>query len=104
MIPIAKPLLGEEENKAVINVLESGMIASGPKVEEFEKKFSETVGTKYAIATTSGTTALHLALLSIGIGTGDEVIVPSFSFIATANSVLFCNAIPETVHSEIMLS
>ncbi|HEC89506.1 MAG TPA: DegT/DnrJ/EryC1/StrS family aminotransferase, partial [Thermoplasmatales archaeon] len=94
MISIARPLLGEEEKKAVVDVLNSGMLASGPKVEEFEKRFAEFVGVKYAVATTSGTTALHLALLSLSVGTGDEVIIPSFSFIATANSVLFCNAKP----------
>ncbi len=94
MISIAKPLIGEEEKKAVSDVLDSGMIACGPRTEEFEKKFAEFVGTKYAIATTSGTAALHLGLLSLGIGKGDEVIVPSFSFIATANSVLFCDATP----------
>ena len=94
MIPIAKPILGEEEQRAVIEVLRSGMIACGPKVQEFEKQFALFVGTKYAVATTSGTTALHLALLSIGIKKGDEIIIPSFSFISTANSVLFCNAIP----------
>ena len=94
MIPIAKPLIGEEEQRAVSEVLGSGMIASGPRVKEFEKQFAEFVGTKYAVATTSGTTALHLALLCLGIKEGDEVIVPSFSFIATANTVLFCNAKP----------
>lgn len=94
MIHIAKPLLGEEEQIAVSEVLKSGMIASGPKVALFEKQFAEFVGTKYAVATTSGTTALHLALLSLGIQKGDEVIVPSFTFIATANIVLFCNAKP----------
>lgn len=95
MISIAKPLIGEEEKKAVSEVLDSGMIACGPKTEEFEKKkFAKYVGCKYAIATTSGTTALHLGLLSLGISKGDEVIVPSFSFIASANSILFCNAKP----------
>ena len=93
MIPIAKPLIGEEEQRAVSEVLGSGIIASGPRVKEFEKQFAEFVGTKHAVATTSGTTALHLALLSLGLK-GDEVIVPSFSFIATANTVLFCNAKP----------
>ena len=94
MIHIAKPLLGEEEQRAVAEVLESGMIASGPKVNLFEKQFAEFVGTKYAVATTSGTTALHLAILSLGIKKGDEVIIPSFSFIATANIMLFSNATP----------
>jgi len=94
MIPIAKPLIGEEEKTAVMNVLNSGMLASGPRTEEFEKKFAEYVGTKYAIATTSGTTALHLGLLALGITKGDEVILPAFSFIATANAVLFCDAVP----------
>ena len=94
MISIAKPLIGEEEKSAVMRVLESGMLASGPRTEEFEKKFAEYVGTKYAIATTSGTTALHLGLLSLGVTHGDEVILPSFSFIATANVALFCDAVP----------
>jgi perosamine synthetase len=94
MIPIAKPLIGEEEKTAVMAVLDSGMLASGPRTEEFEKKFAEYVGTKYAIATTSGTTALHLGLLSLGVTHGNEVILPAFSFIATANTVLFCDATP----------
>lgn len=95
MITIAKPLLGEEEKKAVLKVIDSGILASGPKTKEFEKKFAEYIGTKYALATTSGTTALHLGLLSLGIKNGDEVIIPSFSFIASVNSILFCNAIPK---------
>ena len=94
MIPIAKPLLGKEEINAVKEVIESGIIASGPKTVEFEKRFADFIGTKYAIATTSGTTALHLALLSMDIEKGDEVIVPSFTFIASANTVLFCDAKP----------
>jgi dTDP-4-amino-4,6-dideoxygalactose transaminase len=94
MIPIAKPLLGEEEKRAVSRVIDSGILASGPKTEEFEKEFANYVGTKYAIATTSGTTALHLGLLSLGIKKGDEVILPAFSFIATANAPLFCEATP----------
>lgn len=94
MIPIARPLIAEEEKQAVMEVLNSGIIAAGPKTIEFEKKFASFVGTKYAIATTSGTTALHLGLLSLGITNGDEVIVPSLSFIASANTILFCNAKP----------
>jgi dTDP-4-amino-4,6-dideoxygalactose transaminase len=95
MISIAKPLIGEEEKKAVSEVLDSGMIASGPKTKEFEEEFAKYVGTKYALATTSGTTALHLGLLSLGIKENDEVIIPSFSFIASVNSILFCNATPK---------
>ena len=94
MISIAKPQIGDEEKKAVIKTMESGIIACGPKTEEFEKKFAEYVKTKYAVATTSGTTALHLALLSLDIKSGDEIILPSFSFVATANSIRFCNATP----------
>jgi len=94
MIPIAKPLIDEEEKSAVMRVLDSGMLASGSRTEEFEKKFAEYVGTKYGIATASGTTALHLALLSLGVARGDEVILPAFSFIATANVALFCDAVP----------
>jgi perosamine synthetase len=94
MIPIAKPLIGEEEKTAVMKVLNSGMLASGPVTEEFEKKFADYVGTKYAIATTSGTTALHLGLLALGVTHGDEVILPAFSFVATANAALFCEGHP----------
>jgi len=95
MISIAKPLIGEEEKKAVSEVLDSGMIASGPKTKEFEEEFAKYVGTKYALAATSGTAALHLGLLSLGIKENDEVIIPSFSFIASVNSILFCNATPK---------
>lgn len=95
MISIAKPLLDENEKKAVLKVLSSGFIASGPITKKFEEEFAKYVGTKYAFATTSGTTALHLGLLSLEIGSKDEVIVPSFSFIASVNSILFCNATPK---------
>ena len=95
MISIAKPLIGEEEKKAVMKVLDSGMIASGPKTKEFEEEFAKYVDTKYALAATSGTAALHLGLLSLGIKENDEVIIPSFSFIASVNSILFCNATPK---------
>jgi len=94
MINIAKPLIGEEEKQAVNRVLDSGIIACGPVTAEFEKQFANYVGTKHAITTTSGTTAMHLALLTLGIKSGDEVIVPSFTFVATANPILFCNATP----------
>lgn len=94
MIPIAKPMMGEEEKAAVIAVLESGQLAQGQKVAEFEELFAQFCGVKHAIATSSGTTALHVALLAHGIGAGDEVITTPFTFIASANSVLFTGARP----------
>ena len=94
MIPMAKPLIGEEEKKAVLEVLDSGILAQGPRVEAFEKGFASMCGVAYAIATSSGTTALHIALLANGIGPGDEVITSPFTFIASANSVLYVGAKP----------
>jgi dTDP-4-amino-4,6-dideoxygalactose transaminase len=94
MIKIASPSIGRDEIKAVIEVLKSGMLAQGQKVKEFEEKVAEYVGVKYAIATSSGTTALHTALLAAGIKPGDEVITTPFTFIATANSILYCGAKP----------
>ena len=100
MIPIARPLIGEKEKQAVIAVLESGQLAQGAKVREFEEKFAEFCGVKHAIATSSGTTALHTALLAHNIGAGDEVITTPFTFIATANSILFTGAKPVFVDIE----
>ena len=94
MIPIAQPIIEEEEKQAVLEVLESGMLAQGRQVEEFEEAFSQMCGVKYAIATSSGTTALHLAVLAHGIAEGDEVITSPFTFIASANSILFVGARP----------
>ncbi len=94
MINMAKPQIGEEEKKAVLEVLDSGIIAQGPRVKAFEEAFAAMCGVKYAIATTSGTTALHTALLAHGIGEGDEVITSAFTFIASANSVLYVGARP----------
>src|SRR5262245_41767567 len=93
-IPITEPLFGEEEERAVVEVLRSGWVVQGPKVEEFERIIAEYVGARHAVATSSCTTALHLALQLYGIGTGDEVIVPSFTFIATANAVCYTGATP----------
>jgi len=94
MIPISKPEIGKEEIAAVTGVLESGMLAQGEVVEEFEDKFAAYIGTDYAIATNSGTSALHTALAAQGIKEGDEVITTAFSFFATASCVLMQNATP----------
>ena len=94
MIPIAKPLLGSDEVRAVTDTIMSGIIAEGPRVAEFEQAFADYIGVEYAIAVNSGTAALHTTLLSHGIGKGDEVITTPFTFIATSNSVLFTGARP----------
>lgn len=93
-IPLKQPLLGDEEKKAIIEVLDSGVIAQGKKVAEFEDRFSELCGAKYAVAVNSGTAALHAILAGLNIGQGDEVIVTSFSFIATASPILMVGAKP----------
>lgn len=93
-IPIARPVIGYDEITAVSEVLKSGMIAQGEKVAEFEQAFADLCQTTHAVATNNGTSALHAALLAAGIGNGDEVIVPAFSFIATASSVSMCGATP----------
>src|SRR6266508_1336614 len=94
MIPIARPVLGEEELAAVREVLASGMLAQGPKVEAFEKAFAKDLGRKHAIAVTNGTAALQVALLAHGIGSGQEVVIPPLTFFATASTVLLCGAKP----------
>jgi perosamine synthetase len=93
-IPISKPKFDEAEKAAVTEVLDSGLVAQGPKVLEFEKQFAEYLGTNHAVAASSGTTAIHLALLAVGIQPGDEVITTPFTFIATATPILFCGATP----------
>lgn len=93
-VPIAKPIIGEEEIENVVEVLKSGMIAQGPKVMEFEEKFANWIGAKYGIATNSGTSALHVALLACGIGEGDEVITTPFTFIASGNAIVYTGATP----------
>jgi len=93
-IAIAKPSLGQEEWLAMRESLESGWLTQGPKVKAFETAFAARHGVSHALATTSCTTALHLALVSLGIGPGDEVIVPAFTWVATANVVVYCGATP----------
>lgn len=94
LIPITKPYLGEEEAQAAAEVIRSGWIAQGPLVARFEEAIAARLGVAHVVATSNCTTALHLALLCSGISSGDEVIVPSFSFIATANAVLYAGAQP----------
>ena len=94
MITMAKPFIGEEEINAVTEVMRSGMIACGAVVTEFEQAFADYIGMSYGVATNNGTTALHTALLALGIGKGDKVITTPFTFIASSNSILFCEATP----------
>jgi perosamine synthetase len=91
-IPITKPALTDEEARAPVESIKSGWITQGPKVAEFEKAVAGYVGARHGIATTSATTGLHLALAACGVGPGDEVIVPSFTFIASANAILYTGA------------
>ena len=100
MIPVANPIIGDDERAAVDRVLRSGMLAQGPEVAAFETDYSTVVAGRQCIAVNSGTSALHMSLLAIGIGPGDEVIVPSFSFAATANSVSLTGATPIFVDIE----
>src|SRR5436190_11927399 len=94
MINIARPMIGEEEKAAVIAVLESGQLAQGSVVADFEKAFADYCGVKHGIATSNGTTALHLAVLAHELGPGDEVITVPFTFIASANSIVYQGAKP----------
>jgi dTDP-4-amino-4,6-dideoxygalactose transaminase len=93
-IPISLPSLGEEEAAAAREVILSGWVTQGPRVAAFEAQFADFVGSPHACAVSSCTTALHLALLSLDVGTGDEVITVSHSFIATANAIRYCGATP----------
>jgi perosamine synthetase len=93
-LPLAKPVLGEAEERAVLEVLRSGHLSLGPKIPEFERAFAEQVGARHASAVSSGTAALHLALRAVGVADGDEVITSPFSFVASANVVLMERARP----------
>jgi dTDP-4-amino-4,6-dideoxygalactose transaminase len=94
MLPVARPLLGEQEARAVRRPLLSGWVTQGPEVAAFEREFAAYVGAPHACAVASCTVALHLALKAVGVGPGDEVITASHSFIATANSIRYCGAVP----------
>jgi dTDP-4-amino-4,6-dideoxygalactose transaminase len=100
MIPISKPYIGDSERQAVLDVLESGMLVQGPRTAKLEEKWAEVCGTQYAVATSSGTTALHVALLAHGVGAGDEVITTPFTFIASVNSIVYTGAQPVFVDIE----
>jgi dTDP-4-amino-4,6-dideoxygalactose transaminase len=93
-IPITKVLIGEEELRAVQLPLESGWVVQGPHVQSFEEKFSAATGSKHSVATSSCTTALHIAVAALGLGPGDEVIVPAFTWVSTANVVEYMGATP----------
>ncbi len=99
-IPIIKPLMGEPEAEAAKRAIMSGWVTQGPEVAGFEQDFAAYVGAKYACAVSNCTTALHLALLAVGVKPGDEVITVSHSYIATANSIRYCGAIPMFVDIE----
>jgi len=94
VLPVFRPTMGQEEIEAVAEVMKSGWIGLGPKTEEFERKFAKFVNVKYAVGLNSATAALHLSLLTTGIGPGDEVLIPSLTFISTGHAVLYLGATP----------
>ena len=94
MIPIARPIVGDDEKRAVSQVLESRILAQGPRVKEFEGRFSRYIGTDFGIAAASGTAALHLSLLAMGVSPGDEVITTPLTFFATASTIMMVGAKP----------
>ena len=93
-IPISKPYFDDEDKKGILEPLESGWVVQGPKVNAFEGKFANFTKSKFAIATSNCTTALHLGLVALGIQRGDKVIVPSFTYVASANAIEYIGAIP----------
>ena len=99
-IPVARPWLDEREAEAARRAILSGWVTQGPEVAAFEREFATAVGAPHACAVSSCTTALHLALVALGVGPGDEVVTVSHSFIATANAVRYCGALPVFVDIE----
>lgn len=97
MIPISRPQIGAEEKAAVMAVMDSGIIASGPVTEAFEKEFAAFTGAKHAFAVCNGTAALHVAFLGVGLKPGDEVLTTPFTFVASLNSILFAGGVPKLV-------
>lgn len=97
MIPISRPQIGPEEKAAVMAVMDSGIIASGPVTEAFEKEFAAFTGARHAFAVANGTAALHAAFLGVGLKPGDEVITTPFTFVASVNSILFAGGVPKLV-------
>jgi perosamine synthetase len=94
VVPMAQPVLGEAEERAVVEVLRSTQLSLGPRIAEFERRFAERLGVAHASAVSSGTAALHLGLRAIGVGEGDEVVTSPFSFVASANAILYQGATP----------
>jgi len=92
MIPYSRQSISDQDIEAVVDVLRSDFLTTGPLVEQFENKFAETIGAEHTVALSSGTAALHLAVQALGIGTGDQVIVPNITFVATASAVKYCGA------------
>jgi len=99
-IPVARPWLDERDAEAARRAILSGWVTQGPEVAAFEREFATAVGAPHACAVSSCTTALHLALVALGVGPGDEVVTVSHSFIATANAVRYCGALPVFVDIE----
>jgi dTDP-4-amino-4,6-dideoxygalactose transaminase len=96
-LPFARPALGEEEIAEVVDTLRSGWITTGPKVERFTNAFAEYVGGRFAVPVSSATAGLHVALLALGVGPGDEVITTPMTFVATLNTIVHCGAVPVLV-------